>query len=90
MIQALARMKSYLDYGILTPIQIGAIKALRGPPACVAEPLSECLAASHVNFAARQRGRRNRSHSTSMGSPSLATLALCILRSSESSSGKAN
>jgi aspartate/methionine/tyrosine aminotransferase len=37
MIQALARMKSYLDYGIPTPIQIGAIEALRGPQACVAE-----------------------------------------------------
>lgn len=37
MIQALARMKSYLDYGIPTPIQIGAIEALRGPQTCVAE-----------------------------------------------------
>jgi alanine-synthesizing transaminase len=37
MIQALARMKSYLDYGIPTPIQIGAIEALRGPQSCVAE-----------------------------------------------------
>lgn len=37
MIRALARMKSYLDYGIPTPIQVGAIHALRGPQACVAE-----------------------------------------------------
>ncbi len=37
MIQALARMKSYLDYGIPTPIQVGAIEALRGPQACVGE-----------------------------------------------------
>lgn len=37
MIQALARMKSYLDYGIPTPIQVGAIEALRGPQHCVAE-----------------------------------------------------
>lgn len=37
MVQALARMKSYLDYGIPTPIQVGAIEALRGPQACVAE-----------------------------------------------------
>ncbi len=37
MIRALARMKSYLDYGIPTPIQVGAIEALRGPQACVAE-----------------------------------------------------
>lgn len=36
MIQALARMKSYLDYGIPTPIQVGAIEALRGPQDCVA------------------------------------------------------
>ena len=35
MIQALARMKSYLDYGIPTPIQVGAIEALRGPQDCV-------------------------------------------------------
>jgi len=37
MIQALARMKSYLDYGIPTPIQVGAIEALRGPQDCVGE-----------------------------------------------------
>ena len=35
MIHALARIKSYLDYGIPTPIQIGAIVALRGPQDCV-------------------------------------------------------
>ncbi len=37
MIRALTRMKSYLDYGIPTPIQVGAIQALRGPQECVAE-----------------------------------------------------
>ena len=37
MVQALARMKSYLDYGIPTPIQVGAIEALRGPQECVAD-----------------------------------------------------
>jgi alanine-synthesizing transaminase len=37
MIRALARMKSYLDYGIPTPIQVGAIEALRGPQACVSD-----------------------------------------------------
>lgn len=37
MVQALARMKSYLDYGIPTPIQVGAIEALRGPQTCVGE-----------------------------------------------------
>ena len=37
LIAALARMKSYLDYGMFTPIQIAAIKALEGPQDCVAE-----------------------------------------------------
>jgi alanine-synthesizing transaminase len=35
MIHALSRIKSYLDYGIPQPIQIGAILALRGPQDCV-------------------------------------------------------
>ncbi len=34
---ALKRMKSYLDYGIFTPIQVAAIAALEGPQDCVAE-----------------------------------------------------
>ncbi len=37
MIHALARIKSYLDYGIPQAIQIGAIVALRGPQDCVTE-----------------------------------------------------
>lgn len=37
LLQALARMKSYLDYGIFTPIQVAAIAALEGPQDCVAE-----------------------------------------------------
>ncbi|HEV8311385.1 MAG TPA: alanine transaminase [Methylomirabilota bacterium] len=37
MINALARMKSYLDYGVFQPIQIAAIVALEGPQACVGE-----------------------------------------------------
>jgi alanine-synthesizing transaminase len=48
MVQALARMKSYLDYGIPTAIQVGAIEALRGPQNCVAE------------HAATYEARRNR------------------------------
>jgi alanine-synthesizing transaminase len=40
MIHALARIKSYLDYGIPTPIQVGAITALRGPQDCVAQAAS--------------------------------------------------
>jgi alanine-synthesizing transaminase len=35
MIQALARIKSYLDYGVFQPIQIAGIIALEGPQACV-------------------------------------------------------
>jgi len=37
MINALARIKSYLDYGVFQPIQIAGIVALDGPQACVAE-----------------------------------------------------
>ena len=35
LIAALARMKSYLDYGMFTPIQVAAITALEGPQDCV-------------------------------------------------------
>jgi alanine-synthesizing transaminase len=35
LVAALTRMKSYLDYGMFTPIQIAAITALEGPQACV-------------------------------------------------------
>ncbi len=37
MIGALARIKSYMDYGIFAPIQIASIHALNGPQECVAE-----------------------------------------------------
>jgi alanine-synthesizing transaminase len=37
LIAALARMKSYLDYGAFTPIQVAAAAALSGPQDCVAE-----------------------------------------------------
>jgi alanine-synthesizing transaminase len=37
MVQALTRVKSYLDYGIFQPIQIAAAHALRADQACVAE-----------------------------------------------------
>jgi len=37
LVAALARMKSYLDYGMFTPIQVAAIAALEGPQDCVAE-----------------------------------------------------
>jgi alanine-synthesizing transaminase len=35
LVSALARIKSYLDYGTFTPIQIAAITALEGPQNCV-------------------------------------------------------
>ncbi len=41
MVHALTRIKSYLDYGIPQPIQIGAIVALRGPQDCVTENAEE-------------------------------------------------
>ncbi len=37
LVGALARMKSYLDYGMFTPIQVAAIKALEGDQTCVTE-----------------------------------------------------
>jgi alanine-synthesizing transaminase len=37
LVGALARIKSYLDYGMFTPIQVAAIAALEGPQDCVKE-----------------------------------------------------
>ncbi len=37
LVAALTRMKSYLDYGMFTPIQVAAIHALDGPQDCVQE-----------------------------------------------------
>ncbi len=37
LVNALSRIKSYLDYGMFTPIQVAAITALEGPQDCVAE-----------------------------------------------------
>ena len=37
LVAALTRMKSYLDYGLFTPIQVAAIHALDGPQECVTE-----------------------------------------------------
>ncbi|MCU5782956.1 aminotransferase [Alcanivorax balearicus MACL04] len=37
LIHALARIKSYLDYGTFTPIQVAAIAALEGDQSCVSE-----------------------------------------------------
>ena len=35
LVAALAKIKSYLDYGMFTPIQVAAIAALEGPQDCV-------------------------------------------------------
>ena len=37
LVSALSRLKSYLDYGMFTPIQVAAIAALDGPQDCVEE-----------------------------------------------------
>ena len=37
LVHALARMKSYLDYGMFTPIQVASIAALEGDQSCVQE-----------------------------------------------------
>jgi alanine-synthesizing transaminase len=37
LIAALARVKSYLDYGAFTPVQVAAAAALNGPQACIEE-----------------------------------------------------
>jgi alanine-synthesizing transaminase len=37
LVTALARLKSYFDYGTFTPIQVAAIAALEGPQECVAQ-----------------------------------------------------
>ena len=47
LVSALARLKSYFDYGAFTPIQVAAIAALEGPQQCVRE------------IAATYRSRRN-------------------------------
>ena len=37
LVSALARLKSYFDYGTFTPIQVASITALEGPQECVSE-----------------------------------------------------
>ncbi len=37
LVKALTRLKSYLDYGLFTPVQVAAITALEGDQQCVAE-----------------------------------------------------
>jgi len=47
LVNALARLKSYFDYGTFTPIQVASIHALEGPQECVAQ------------ICENYRGRRN-------------------------------
>ncbi|MEM9784515.1 MAG: LL-diaminopimelate aminotransferase [Pseudomonadota bacterium] len=37
LVEALARIKSYLDYGAFTPVQVAAAHALNGPQDCIGE-----------------------------------------------------
>ncbi|MES2218814.1 MAG: alanine transaminase [Pseudomonadota bacterium] len=37
LVAALSRLKSYIDYGSFTPVQVGAMAALNGPQECVTE-----------------------------------------------------
>src|SRR3712207_8485683 len=37
LLAALARVKSYLDYGAFTPVQVAATAALNGPDDCIRE-----------------------------------------------------
>ena len=41
LVAALARIKSYHDYGTFTPIQVASIAALEGPQECVAQIRAE-------------------------------------------------
>ena len=51
LIAALARMKSYLDYGMFTPIQVAAIAALEGPQDCVRRDLRARTASAATSCA---------------------------------------
>jgi alanine-synthesizing transaminase len=57
LIAALARVKSYLDYGAFTPIQVAATAALNGPQDCIAETRARYRARRDVLVAGlRQAG----------------------------------
>jgi alanine-synthesizing transaminase len=48
LVGALARIKSYLDYGMFTPVQVAAIAALEGDQSCVEEVRQMYLARRNV------------------------------------------
>ena len=83
LIAALARVKSYLDYGAFTPIQVAATAALNGPEDCIDEMraiykrrrdvLVESLRAGRLGRSRRRPprcspGRRSRRRSAPLGS----------------------
>lgn len=48
LINALARIKSYLDYGTFTPIQVAAISALEGDQSCVTQICQQYMSRRNV------------------------------------------
>ena len=90
LIAALARVKSYLDYGAFTPIQVAAAAALNGPQDCVEEMRSDLQGSRlpgrtlHRARAGKFRrlparcspGRRCRSSFKAMGSVEFAKLLI--------------
>ena len=70
-IAALARVKSYLDYGAFTPIQVAATAALNGPDDCIREMRADLQApprrAGRIPSAARAGRFRRRAHRCSPG-----------------------
>ena len=57
LVNALARIKGYHDYGTFTPIQVAAIAALEGPQDCVAEIAAKYQKRRDVLVQGAARGR---------------------------------
>ena len=70
LIAALARVKSYLDYGAFTPIQVAAAAALNGPQDCVEEMRADLQAPP------RRAGRKLRPRR--LGHPAAAGDDVCL------------
>ena len=66
LVNALARIKGYHDYGTFTPIQVAAIAALEGPQECVAQIAAKyqaaatCFAKDCTKRAGRSKCRKRR------------------------------
>src|SRR5690606_12100873 len=56
LVSALARIKSYHDYGTFTPIQVAAIAALEGPQECVAQVTEQYRSRRDVLAKGRHEG----------------------------------